>query len=371
MGHAVMRTIAIAQEFKKRGKTVVLGGYMVSLMPEEAQKYCDSVMIGDSEETWPQMVRDFENGNLQKVYKKKLEKLTYPIPKYELILNKKIGNFLPVQAGRGCPKTCSFCSIYCLYKGQYLKRDIDEVIRDIKKIKSLGFRQFLLLDDNIFSDRDYAIKLCAEIKKLKMYWMTQCSIDIAKDEELLDTIAKSGCYMLSFGLESISKESLIGMHKAWAKPENYSEQINIIRKHGIDISTEMVVGAEGDTLESIKATAKFVADNHIAVPRFYILTPIPGTEYYDEMKKADRIYNTDMYSYNACEAVHYPKNMTPQELTKAYWDLYNEVYSIKSILKRTIFTTAFLKRPYNVTFYFLVNLFYRKQIKKGIVPNII
>lgn len=371
MGHAVMRTIAIAQEFKKRGKTVVLGGYMVSLMPEEAQKYCDSVMIGDSEETWPQMVRDFENGNLQKVYKKKLEKLTYPIPRYELILNKKIGNFLPVQAGRGCPKTCSFCSIYCLYKGQYLKRDIDEVIRDIKKIKSLGFRQFLLLDDNIFSDRDYAIKLCAEIKKLKMYWMTQCSIDIAKDEELLDTIAKSGCYMLSFGLESISKESLIGMHKAWAKPENYSEQINIIRKHGIDISTEMVVGAEGDTLESIKATAKFVADNHIAVPRFYILTPIPGTEYYDEMKKADRIYNTDMYSYNACEAVHYPKNMTPQELTKAYWDLYNEVYSIKSILKRTIFTTAFLKRPYNVTFYFLVNLFYRKQIKKGIVPNII
>ena len=371
MGHAVMRTIAIAQEFKKRGKSVVLGGYMVSLMPEEAQKYCDSVMIGDSEETWPQMVRDFENGNLQKVYKKKLEKLTYPIPKYELILNKKIGNFLPVQAGRGCPKTCSFCSIYCLYKGQYLKRDIDEVIRDIKKIKSLGFRQFLLLDDNIFSDRDYAIKLCAEIKKLKMYWMTQCSIDIAKDEELLDTIAKSGCYMLSFGLESISKESLIGMHKAWAKPENYSEQINIIRKHGIDISTEMVVGAEGDTLESIKATAKFVADNHIAVPRFYILTPIPGTEYYDEMKKADRIYNTDMYSYNACEAVHYPKNMTPQELTKAYWDLYNEVYSIESILKRTIFTTAFFKRPYNVTFYFLVNLFYRKQIKKGIVPNII
>ena len=371
MGHAVMRTIAIAQEFKKRGKTVVLGGYMVSLMPEEAQKYCDSVMIGDSEETWPQMVRDFENGNLQKVYKKKLTKLTYPIPKYELILNKKIGNFLPVQAGRGCPKTCSFCSIYCLYKGQYLKRDIDEVIRDIKKIKSLGFRQFLLLDDNIFSDRNYAIKLCAEIKKLKMYWMTQCSIDIAKDEELLDTIAKSGCYMLSFGLESISKESLIGMHKAWAKPENYSEQINIIRKHGIDISTEMVVGAEGDTLESIKATGKFVADNHIAVPRFYILTPIPGTEYYDEMKKADRIYNTDMYSYNACEAVHYPKNMTPQELTKAYWDLYNEVYSIKSILKRTLFTTAFLKRPYNVTFYFLVNLFYRKQIKKGIVPNII
>lgn len=111
--------------------------------------------------------------------------------------------------------------------------------------------------------------------------------------------------------------------------------------------------------------------NHIAVPKFYILTPIPGTEYYEEMKKQNRIYNTDMYSYNSCEAVHITKNMAPEELTRTYWDLYNRVYSIKNILKRTIFTIAFFKRPINVLFYFFVNLYYRKQIKKGIVPNII
>lgn len=141
--------------------------------------------------------------------------------------------------------------------------------------------------------------------------------------------------------------------------------------HIVKLSTEMVVGAEGDTLESIKETAKFVSKNHIAVPRFYILTPIPGTEYYDEMKKANRIYNTDMYSYNACEAVHIPKNMTPEELTKAYWELYNEVYSMKSIIKRTLLTRTFFKRPIDAIFYFGVNCFYRYQIKKGIVPNII
>jgi radical SAM superfamily enzyme YgiQ (UPF0313 family) len=133
----------------------------------------------------------------------------------------------------------------------------------------------------------------------------------------------------------------------------------------------MVVGADGDTLESIRETAKFIADNHIAVPRFYILTPIPGTKFFDEMTEQNRIYNADIYSYNSCEAVHYPKNMTPEELTKAYWDLYNDVYSIGSILKRTIFTSAFLKRPVNSMFYFGVNLFYRYQIKKGIVPNIV
>ena len=190
-------------------------------------------------------------------------------------------------------------------------------------------------------------------------------------EELLDVVAASGCYVLSIGLESISRESLIGMQKAWENPDDYSRQLSIIRKHGIDISTEMVVGGEGDTLESIRATAKFVEDNKITVPRFYILTPIPGTQYYDEMKEQDRIYNTDMYSYNSCEAVHYPKNMTPQELTKAYWELYNEVYSYRSIFKRTIFSSTFLRRPLTCMFYLGVNLFYRYHIKHGIVPNIV
>lgn len=371
MGHAVMRTIDIAKKFKELGKTVVLGGYMVSLMPEEAEKYGDSVMIGDAEETWAEMINDYSNGKLKKVYRKKLIKLKTPLPKYELLLDKNIGNFLPVQAGRGCPKTCSFCSVYCLYKGQYLKREISEVIRDIKRIKELGFKQFLLLDDNIFSNREYAIELCSEIKKLKMRWMTQCSIDIAKDEELLKIISSSGCFVLSFGLESITKESLKSMNKSWANPDKYAEQIKIIRKHGIDISTEMVVGADGDTLETIKNTAKFISNNHIAVPRFYILTPIPGTKFFDEMEEQNRIYNTDIYSYNACEAVHIPKNMTPEELTEAYWELYNDVYNMKSIIKRTLLTRTFFKRPIDAIFYFGVNCFYRHQIKKGIVPNIV
>ncbi len=344
---------------------------MVSLMPEEAKKYCDSVMIGDAEETWGQMIEDYRNGTLKKVYRKKLTKLETPLPRYELVLKKRIGNFLPVQAGRGCPKTCSFCSIYCLYHGQYLRREIPDVIRDIKRVKELGFKQFLLLDDNLFSNREYAFALCSEIKKLKMHWMTQCSIDISKDEELLKVVAESGCYVLSFGLESISRESLLGMQKGWAHPDQYSEQLKIIRKYGIDVSTEMVVGAEGDTLESIRETAKFIEENKITVPRFYILTPIPGTQFYDEMKEQNRIYNTDMYSYNACEAVHIPKNMTPEELTKAYWELYNEVYSYRSILKRTILVKNFFRRPLTSFFYLGVNLFYRKHIKHGIVPNIV
>lgn len=371
MGHAVIRTIDIAKEFKKRGKTVILGGYMVSLMPEEAKKYCDTVVIGDAEEVWSSVLQDIENNTIKPIYQKTLSKLEYPLPRFDLILDKKIGDFLPVQAGRGCPNVCSFCSVYCLYKTKYYRRSIDDVIRDIKHIKSLGFNKFLLLDDNILSDREYTIELCKEIKKLKMYWLSQCSVKIGEDDELLKIVAESGCTTLSFGLESISQESLKSMQKGWANPEEYSRLLRNIRKHGIDISTEMVVGAEGDTLESIAATAKFIEDNKVVVPRFYILTPIPGTEFYKQMEGQNRICNHDIYSYNGTEAVHIPKNMTPEELTEAYWKLYNEVFTIKSIVKRTLLHSDFLKRPLMYLFYFGVNFFYRYQIKRRITPNII
>jgi radical SAM superfamily enzyme YgiQ (UPF0313 family) len=371
MGHAIVRSLDIAKEFKKRGKTVILGGYMASLMPEEAKKYCDSVVIGDAENVWGKALRDYESGELKPYYQDDLLQLSTPTPRFDLILNKNIGDFLPVQAGRGCPNSCSFCSVSCLYKGRYIRREIPEVMRDIKQIKDLGFNKFLLLDDNILSDRNYMVELCREIKKLNMKWLSQCSIDIGKDDELLRLVAASGCIALSFGIESITQESLEYMNKSWARVDEYSSLINNIQKRGIDVSTEMVVGADGDTLESIERTADFIKKNKIVVPRFYILTPIPGTVFYDEMKAQGRIYKEDMYDYNGTEAVHIPKNMTPEELTAAYWELYNEVFSYHSILSRTIFRKDFFTGINKYLFYLGVNLYYRYQIKNKITPNII
>ena len=371
MGHAMLRSLDIADTFRAKGKTVVLGGYMASLMPEEAKKHADSVVIGDGEEAFVQMIRDYQNGDLKPFYDCPLKKLTYPLPRYDLLTEKKIGDFLPVQAGRGCPNSCSFCSVYCLYRNRYLKRDLDEVLRDIKEIKRLGYRKFLLLDDNIYSDKTYLAELCGEIKKLKMKWMSQCSISVADDPDMLKLIADSGCFALSFGLESISQESLNAMQKSWAKTSRYAEQIQAVEAAGIDVSTEMVVGADGDTLESIKKTADFIIKNKITVPRFYILTPIPGTDFWREMKEQGRIVNEDIYSYNGAEAVHSPKNMTPDELTDAYWRLYRKVFSVSSIFKRTILQRGFFRHPIKYLFYLYVNFYYRYQIRRGITPNII
>ena len=371
MGHAIVRSIDIAKEFKRRGKTVVMGGYMVSLMPQEAKKYCDSVVIGDGEESFVELVKDYQAGVLKPFYNKPLDILTYPLPKYELLTGKRIGNFLPVQAGRGCPNTCSFCSVFCLYRGTYLKREISEVVRDIERIKSLGYHRFLLLDDNIFSDIPYLLELCGQIKKLNMKWMSQCSISIADNPIVLKAVAESGCFALSFGIESISQESLNRLNKDWAIVGDYASQLQKITDAGIDLSTEMVIGADGDTLESIKKTADFIVENKIVVPRFYILTPIPGTLFFDEMKEAGRIINDEIYSYNGTEAVHQPLNMSPDELTNAYWDLYRQVFTRKAIIKRTILRKDFLKKPFMYLFYMYINFYYRSQIRRGITPNII
>ena len=371
MGHAMVRSIDLARRFKELGKTVVMGGYMASLMPEEAKKHCDSVVVGDGEKGFVQLIHDYKSGELKDFYHIPLEKLSYPLPRYELLTNKRIGDFLPVQAGRGCPNSCSFCSVYCLYRNRYLKRDIEEVIRDIKEIKRLGYKKFLLLDDNIFSDTQYLSELCRQISKLNMKWLSQCQITIADNAEMLKVVADSGCIALSFGLESISQQSLVAMRKNWVDVEKYSEQMKRVTAAGIDVSTEMVIGADGDTLQSIAQTAAFIRRSKVVVPRFYILTPIPGTDFFAEMEKQGRIENTDIYSFDGATAVHIPKNMSRMELTEAYWKLYNDVFSLNSILARTLFRKEFFKNPLKYLFYLYVNLYYRGQIKRRITPNII
>ena len=160
------------------------------------------------------------------------------------------------------------------------------------------------------------------------------------------------------------------MDKGWAVPAEYDSLIQNIRNHGIDVSTEMVVGGEGDTLESIRMTKDFIERNKISVPRFYILTPFPGTRFFDQIKEEGRLVNNDIYSYDGTSAVYRPKNMTPDELTQAYWELYSELFTIKSIIKRNILRKEMLKTPARCIFNMGVNLYYREQIKRSITPNI-
>lgn len=371
VGHAARRAKDIAIEFKKRGKIVFMGGPMVSLVPELAKEYCDAVMIGDSEETIKDLCHDIERGQLKPFYENPLTRLSTPLPRYDLVRHKRIGDFLPVQAGRGCPNTCSFCTISCLFKGRYIRRDIDEVIRDIKYVKSLGFKKFLLVDDNIIADPDYMFELCRRIKPLKMKWMSQCAIQIADNSKLLKAVAESGCYVLSFGLESINPEALKSVNKTWCNPDDYPRILKTMNDAGIEIASEMIVGLDTDTPESLAATAEFVEKSSIIAPKFYCLTPIPGTPLNKQMHEAGRITHDNVLEYKPSESVLNTPNMTAEQVTEEYWKLYERLYSMRNILKRTLFNKRMLKRPGQTLFFFGVNMIYRAHIKRRVAPNIL
>ena len=370
VGHAARRAKDIAAEFKKRGKIVFMGGPMVSLIPEVAKEYCDSVMIGDSEETIGQLCKDIENGCLQPFYEKPLTKLSFPLPRYDLVIGKKIGYFLPVQAGRGCPNLCKFCTISCLFKGKYLRREIEEVIRDIKYIKFLGFKEFLLVDDNIVSDREYMLELCRQIKPLKMRWMSQCAIQIADDEELLKATAESGCYVLSFGLETIVKDGMKEINKTWADPADYLRVIKKVNDAGIEVASEMIIGLDTDTVQSLNDTVEFVKNSNIIAPKFYCLTPIPGTPLNKEMNARGSIVDGNFLEYRPSKSVNNTPNFTADEVTEQYWRVYKELYTMKAILKRTLFHKRMLKHPFRTIFFFGINMVYRGNIKRKVAPNI-
>ena len=371
MGHAAMRARDIAAEFKKRGKTVILGGPMVSLVPELAKQYCDSVMIGDAEDCFAELCADLEEGTLKPFYHKPLTKLSTPLPRYDLVVKKRIGDFLPVQAGRGCPNSCKFCSIYCIYRNKYLKRPIDEVIRDIRYVKSLGFKKFLLIDDNIVSDAKYMTELLAKIKPLKMKWMSQCAIQIADNPALLKAAAESGCYVLSLGFESISKEVLDSFDKSFCDPSDYLRIIKTINKAGIEVASEMIIGAESDTPATLDETIQFVRRSNIIAPKFYCLTPIPGTDLYDECKENGTLADDNVFSFRPSRAVINTPNMTADEITAQYWRVYRRLYTLRAILGRTIFNKRMLKHPLRTLFFFMVNVVYRSQIRRKIAPNIL
>lgn len=371
MGHGIHRSFDLAREFRRRGKTVILGGYMASLVPEEASRHADAVVVGDAEDAWADVLADAAAGRLQPIYRRELTELKTPPPRFDLLRGKRVGDFLPVQAGRGCPMACSFCSVHCLYRGRYFRRAIDEVLRDIEQVRALGYRKFLLLDDNIYADPEHLSALCDRIAPLGMRWMSQCSIEIGRSPGLLRALAASGCTALSFGLESLSRDSLAAMKKGWAEPEEYPALIAAVQRAGIDVSSEMVVGGDGDTLESVAATAEFIDRTGIVLPRFYILTPIPGTDFFADMQREGRLVHEDLHRYNGSEAVHRPLHLTAEQVTEAYWALYRRVFSWPRILRRTLFNRRLARDPGRALFYFGSNAYYRSQIRRRVAPNIL
>lgn len=373
MGSGIVRAWQIADEFRKGGVTVVQGGIAASLAkPEWSLAHADAVVMGEAEEIWPQLIGDFEAGNLQEIYRmdERPPIDALPVPRYDLMNRSKLGAWRPVQATRGCPFTCSFCSITAFFTQSYRKQPVENVIRDVRAAKRAGTRYIAFIDDNIGVDFDYCADLWEALIPEKIIWMSQCSLHIAEEPELLKLAHRSGCRLLSFGVESTNPQSLQVVDKEWNRPERYRDAIKTIREYGIDVSTEMIIGIDGDDDSVFEKTFEFIMNNQISVPRVHIFTPIPGTPLYEKLAEEGRIVSQDWGRYSGGQVVYRPSNFRPEELQNGYWKLYEKLFSRLAILKRIGRNRASIG-PFMRAVVLGTNLHYRNHIHHRICPGIV
>jgi len=347
-------TYAIADEFRKRGIPVVLGGVHVSAMPEEALKHADAVVIGEAEEIWKQLLIDFESGSMQTTYHSDMlctmEKMK--IPRRELLNKAMYTTFYTIQATRGCPYDCDYCAVTGVFGRKFRTRPVAEV-RD--EIRSFDSRDFLFADDNLCGQPDYAKELFRAMIPLKKKWGAQTSITFAKDDELLRLYAKSGGQYAFIGLESLSQNNLKDINKPWSKAEDYEEAISKIHRAGINVIASFILGLDNDDPSVFRHTLEFVLKNRIAAAQYHILTPFPGTRLYGRMEKEQRILERDWSKYHTSEVVFQPVRMTVEELQDGYNWIFRQTYTLPNILKRVF--RSWRGIPYRVA----VNLSYRKK----------
>ena len=355
------RAYEIADEYRKRGVPVVMGGIHASTLPEEALEHCEAVVIGEAEGAWQRVVEDFSNGGLQKVYRNEhlvnLENL--PIPRRDLLRPDDYVTVNTVQTSRGCPHNCSFCSVTRFNGKQYRFRPIREVIREIESLPS---RNVFIIDDNIYSQRKRTRELFKAMIPLHLRWGSQCTISIARDPETLELAVKSGCIGFAIGLESFSRKSLEGAHKRFNDPDRFHRDIEIIKSYGLMIWGSFVLGFDEDDQEGLENTIRMAKTSSLDFACFNFLTPLPGTVIWDRFRKEGRLLDKRWTDYNMSHLVFAPAMVSGHCLEKMVRKAWLEFYALRTLVKRLGFSMGKIR-----FFIWLVNLalcFYtRKRLK--------
>ena len=358
------RAYYLADEFKKRGKTVVMGGVHPTVRPEEALRHADSVVIGEAEDVWENLLNDFKHGNLKKRYHKPNPSLDrYVHVKQKRGNRKRLFHIVPVMTTRGCPYNCEFCSVHIINGRKIRHVPIENVV---KYIEESEHNKFMFLDDNIIGDPKYAKELFKAIKPLGIKWVGQASISFVKETEMMRLAVESGCSGLFFGLETVSKSQLKKLRKSIKSIEGIEEAIKKVRDMGIHFHASMVFGFDDDTMDIFPETLDFLSRNRVSTASFNVLTPYPGTATYKMLKDEDRIITEDWKLYDHNNVVFKPKNMTPLELEIGRLWAVSEFTKLSETMKRLFYN---LSHP---LIHLAVNMGSKKSINNEIInfPNI-
>lgn len=364
------RAYEVAGEYRRRGIRVVAGGPHVTYWVDEALEHVDAVVVGEADDVWPEVLSDFARGSPRRVYQGKPSAMKgLPTPRYDLLEESFVVPRV-LQATRGCPFRCSFCSVPELNPGFRL-RPIADVVRDVASSHFPHFWQEKVAwfwDDNLLVHRRWAKELLRELAGLDRWWLTQASIDIVKDRELLELMGRSGCIGIFLGIESLDADDLRSIHKRQNRAGAYREAIDRLHQQGICVMAGFISGLENHTPSSVVANAERLNAIGVDVPFLSILTPFRGTPLYDDLLAQDRILrDRDWPHYNGYNVAYRPARMSPDELLDAHRELWRRSFAPAAVAERVTRGLRYLS-PGGLMLSGAMNGFYGLKRLKGNEP---
>ena len=331
------RVYKIADEFRRRGKKVVLGGYHPTAMPEEAGKHADSIVLGMAEATWPRLLNDAEKGKIKPIYERDtdFDMANVPPIRRDLIKHNPLQG--AVQTTRGCTNRCEFCAISSFCQHGVKQRPIKNVVEEIKQIPN---RLYVIHDPHLTQNRKYALELFKELikQKIRKSWVANGTTNVLAqvDDEWLTLARKSGCVEWFVGFESVSQAALDGIKKTHNKVEDFKKMIKRLHDYGMTVQGGIIFGFDEDTPDIFDITIEKLHELEIDVLEVNVLTPYPGTPLFDNMEREGRLTTRDWSRYNQIDVVFKPKQMTEKELFDGARKVAKEFYSWPNIIRRNV-----------------------------------
>ncbi len=351
---SVNRAYELSDIYRNKGIKTVIGGIHASMLPDEASKYFDAVVIGEAESVWATLLEDFSNNSLKKkYYGEQLPMENCVIPRRDLFHKKY--TYANLQTSRGCPMLCDFCSVHVFNGSCYRQRPVNEVLDELETIdEDLVF----FVDDNIIGHNKQTIARAKELFKgmidrgIKKDWYCQASINFADDDEVLKYASESGCRMVLLGIESEKVHQLEETNKTLNLNrgiESYEKLFERMHTHGIAALGAMIYGMDGDSREDLFARTKFALESGMDAMQATIMTPLPGTGLFKRMEKEDRLLHNnfpeDWKYYHFLEIAHKPIKMDPKEFMLAMFENWGILYDHKTLQRKMLKT---LKSTHNV-----------------------